>query len=268
MSSSIEREECAAKYNEKEKPRKAIFRRARPSENEVTVRAEPVYPARTMKSLRLPLLLITSALVLASCGTVVMTRADLEAKAKAGDASAQFELGAVYHDGTGEEKDFKKAIEWFTKAANQGDVRAQFNIGVMYYMGESVKQDFDIARGWFEKAAAKNNARAEFNLGVMYYRGEGVKQDFKKAMEYFTQAALQNFNEAQFNLGVMYAKGEGIEVDMGRAYAWFSVAKDNGNPRAEEVLKSIERGLKPEDTKIVQQLTEDLRAELKKRNTQ
>jgi len=93
----------------------------------------------------------------------------------------------------------------------------------------------------------------------MYYRGEGMKQDLAKAFDLFGKAAMQNFEEAQFNIGVMEAKGEGVPADIGKAYAWFSVARDNNNPRADEVIKNIERELKPDQLKIVKQLAAQLK---------
>ena len=89
-----------------------------------------------------------------------------------------------------------------------------------------------------------------------------MKVDFAQAIRLFLLAAEQNFNEAQFNLGVMYAKGEGVQEDIGKAYAWFDVARQNGNTRAEEVVKNIERGLKPADVATAKQLSADLKKEL------
>ncbi len=192
-------------------------------------------------------------------GAALESLAQVEARANKGEAGAQFELGAMYHDGQGALKDFAKAKYWFEKAANNGDVRAQFNLGVMYYVGEGVKQDYAKAKQLFEKASASDNPRALFNLGVMYYRGEGLKQDLAKAFDLFGAAAMQNFQEAQFNLGVMEAKGEGVPADIGKAYAWFSVARDNGNPRADEVIKNIERELDKDQLKTVKEMAAKLR---------
>jgi TPR repeat protein len=189
--------------------------------------------------------------------------ASIEARAKKGEADAEFDLGAFYHDGeNGTQKDFKLARQWFEKAAAQGEPRAQFNLGVMYYIGEGVKQDYAQAKNWFDKSAKTGNARAEFNLGVMYYRGEGMKQDYSQALQLFTMAGLQNFGEAQFNIGVMYAKAEGVKQDIGKAYSWFSLALDNGNPRAEEVMKNIERELSPDQLKVVKKMADDLKKQL------
>ena len=55
--------------------------------------------------------------------------AETKAKAEAGDAKAQFNLGYMYAKGQGVEKDFKEAVKWFQKAADQGYAHAQDNLG-------------------------------------------------------------------------------------------------------------------------------------------
>lgn len=191
---------------------------------------------------------------------------DLETKAKAGNADAQFQLGAMYHDGQGVSKDLVKAKEFFEKSAKQGDSRAQFNLGVMYYVAEIGKKiDYAKAREWFIKAAEQGNVRAQFNLGVMYYRGEGVKTDYAEAMNYFTKSGSMGFSEAQFNVGVMYAKGEGTAIDIAQAYGWFEAARSFGNQRAAEVLKQIEAELKPAELKEVKKFAETLKKDINAR---
>ena len=53
---------------------------------------------------------------------------ELKALAKKGDAKAQNKLGVCYAKGEGVKKNLVKAIEWYTKAAEQGLMRAQFNL--------------------------------------------------------------------------------------------------------------------------------------------
>jgi uncharacterized protein len=42
----------------------------------------------------------------------------------------------VYDNGRGVKQDYKKAIEWYEKSANQGNTKAQFNLGIMYANGQ------------------------------------------------------------------------------------------------------------------------------------
>jgi TPR repeat protein len=44
----------------------------------------------------------------------------------------------MYKNGEGVPQDFKQAIQWYTKAAEQGDVDAQYNLALMYKNGEGV----------------------------------------------------------------------------------------------------------------------------------
>ncbi|MDK2070534.1 tetratricopeptide repeat protein, partial [Aliarcobacter butzleri] len=69
-----------------------------------------------------------------------------------GFADAQNNIGFLYGNGQGVKQDFKKAKEWYEKAAAQGDVQAQYNIGFLYGNGQGVKQDKRIAKQWFGKA--------------------------------------------------------------------------------------------------------------------
>lgn len=50
--------------------------------------------------------------------------------ANLGDAHAQNKLGEMYRNGIGVHKNENKAIDWFTKSANQGNVDAQKNLGL------------------------------------------------------------------------------------------------------------------------------------------
>jgi TPR repeat protein len=65
----------------------------------------------------------------------------LKQKAAQGDKEAQSAIGAMYHEGKGIPKDYKQAVAWFTKAANQGLAIAQTNLGVMYHEGEGVPKE-------------------------------------------------------------------------------------------------------------------------------
>ena len=67
-------------------------------------------------------------------------------------AADQYELATRYHHGTaGKRKDTKKAIHWYTRAANQGSPEAMLELGRIYYYGSSVDKDPDEALYWLQK---------------------------------------------------------------------------------------------------------------------
>jgi len=60
----------------------------------------------------------------------------------------------MYENGQGVEQDFKEAVKWYQKAADQGFANGQHNLGVMYGMGKGVEQNYVTAYAWASTAAA------------------------------------------------------------------------------------------------------------------
>lgn len=105
-----------------------------------------------------------------------------------------------------DEEIFKIALE----DAQNGSVEAQEAVGYMYEIGIIVKQDYKKAVEWYEKAAIKGLPQAQYNLGFMYYNSQGVRQNYKKALEWYKKAASQGYSSAQNNIGFMYDNGKGV----------------------------------------------------------
>lgn len=66
-------------------------------------------------------------------------------------------------DGSGVPQDYKQAVRWFTKAAEQGDDGAQSLLGNLYALGQGVLQDYGRAHMWFNLATANGHERGSEN---------------------------------------------------------------------------------------------------------
>jgi hypothetical protein len=77
--------------------------------------------------------------------------------ANRGDATAEFNLGARYHDGQGVPKDYATALHWFQLAAAQGLAVAENSVGFMHEYGHGVPQDYAAALHWYRLAAARGD---------------------------------------------------------------------------------------------------------------
>lgn len=64
---------------------------------------------------------------------------------EATEANYYFALGMMYYNGQGVPQDYKEAVSWYTKAAEQGHAKAQFSLGAMYTDGRGVPQDSKVA---------------------------------------------------------------------------------------------------------------------------
>ena len=106
---------------------------------------------------------------------------------------------------------YKKAFEWYKKAAEQGYAKAQYNLGIMYYHGRGVDVNYKKAFEWCEKAAEQGYADAQHNLGVMYHYGHDMEKNYKKAFEWYEKAAEQGYAQAQYFLGELYHHGLGVD---------------------------------------------------------
>ena len=65
------------------------------------------------------------------------------------------------------EKDAVKAVELFTKSAEQGNQYAQYALGKLYLLGHDVRQDKETALHWLSEAAAQGNIYAKYLLERM-----------------------------------------------------------------------------------------------------
>lgn len=118
-------------------------------------------------------------------------------RAEAGDAVAQYNLGVLYYDGIGTERNYKEALKWFRLAAEQGDADAQNNIGIMYYHGHGVGKNYSQAFHWYTLAAEQGHMAAQYNIAIMYEQGIGTEKDRAKAKQWFKKAADQGYEPAR-----------------------------------------------------------------------
>ncbi len=100
-----------------------------------------------MKARRLIFTLLLASSVAVVQLAAQQTKADrkpieeVKAKAEAGDAESEVELGRRYDKGEGVVKDHTEAAKWYRKAAEQNLADAQYNLGVCYEHGEGVMKD-------------------------------------------------------------------------------------------------------------------------------
>ncbi len=165
-----------------------------------------------------------------------------KSKAINGDIYSISMLGLMYKKGQGVEKNYKKAVEWFVRAAGKDDVVSAFHLGAIYQEGGyGVELDYAKAVEYFLKVAAKHHLAeqkpakiyAMRRLGIYYSRGIGIEQNYKQAVKWFTYAAQQGDAKSQAQLGVLYMQGFGVSRNPAAAYKWMAMSADGltGNIR-------------------------------------
>ena len=179
---------------------------------------------------------------------------DFEQRAVQGDPVAQFCLAFMYKHGKGIVPNIEKAIEWYTKAAEQGYAPAQNDLGVMHELigarallsGE--EQGIEIlatALRWFHDAANQGNPVAQFNASSMCKIGVVLSSIISPStyaantielprliVEWNEKAAAQNYPPAQYELAEIYRTGSwGVVKDPELALVLFTKAASS-NPNS------------------------------------
>ncbi len=151
-----------------------------------------------MKRLMVALLLAASLSVVAPAGAASDFTA-LQAKAQAGDAEAQFQLGEAYRAGKGVAADPEAAIMWYRRATAQGHIRASEELGFALFAHGDRRE----AMPYIEKAAARGEARAFYLLGTAHFNGDYATRDWPLAYAQTERAAAAGLAAAQKNLELM-----------------------------------------------------------------
>ena len=172
-------------------------------------------------------------------------------------------IGVVYTF----DEDYEKAVNWYSKAAEQNFSFAQNILGQMNYFGLGVNQNPEKAIEWYTKSAEQNNLEAQYNLGNMYLFGTGVEQDTAKALEWLYKAGNQkhpkaryqignvlskilkkyelaatwyegagDYAPAQYSLAQMYINGQGVTKDINKAINLYTAAAEQGHMEAQTNL--------------------------------
>ncbi len=77
-----------------------------------------------------------------------------------------------------------------------GTAEAYSNLGVSYYYGNGIEQDYKKAVQYYQKAAAKGHPFGMYNLAVACEFGNGTPVDLEKAVKYYRLAANEGVNQA------------------------------------------------------------------------
>lgn len=157
---------------------------------------------------------------------------DLTIKARAGDTSAEYDVGVIFARGDGVNQDYAKAAGWFREAAINGHLAAQYNLAVLYERGLGVPQNTNEALIWYHSAAARNYPSAQYNLAISYAQGHGTPQDMVSAARWYLRAARQGVVAAMVNFAILCEGGQGTDKSPNLAYAWYRAAGARGDEDA------------------------------------
>lgn len=90
------------------------------------------------------------------------------------------QIGELYQNGLGVEKDYEQVIFWYSKGAKMNDIHSQNSMGYFYATGlVGVSKNLDSAKYWYQ-LAVDNNQPQKFSLQQV----EEIKKDCKDNLDF------------------------------------------------------------------------------------
>ena len=169
--------------------------------------------------------------------------AALEDAASAGQPMAMWQLGTMYENGEGVDKDPVKAFGYFAQIANQhadaapkgveADIVAQSFVKVGDYYKEGlpdagIPADAERSHALLLHAATYfGDADAQYRVGLLYTQENEMGINPLQSARWFSLAARKGHCPAQAQLGNMVFNGvDGIEAQPVEGLMWLSIAHD------------------------------------------
>lgn len=165
---------------------------------------------------------------------------ELKARAKKGEAEAQYDLGMRFLSGKGVKQSGEVAGQWVRKAAEKGLAEAQYIYAKMLdckISDAGFHWHHDQASNLFRKAAEQGYAPAQCALAERLYEGDFIRQSYPEALQWIQKAVVQDLVEAQYRLGMFHLEGRAIVPrNVSEAVHWIRIAAERGFPKAMEQL--------------------------------
>jgi len=159
---------------------------------------------------------------------------------------ASLRLGKLFINGKeGFEKDPEQGMYWIERSANAGNGYGAFHMGWHYENGHSVAKNLELAIKWYDEGIARGDRASMSALGVLLYYGMGIEENYERSMYLLKRAAVLGDPIAQRRYGreliwgpLNSATEEGIKRE---GVAWLSLAEENDDDRAAELLGRVYR---------------------------
>jgi TPR repeat protein len=163
---------------------------------------------------------------------------------------AKDELGYMYFNGIGTERDQKAAVELYQQAADEKDAMGENSLAYAYLHGfGGLPVDCQKAYTYSVQAAGQGNAQALDTLGYLYETGHCAAVAAKNpslALYCYQQAGELGFTMSQWHAGQILelrAPEEKdppqAEADLKQALTWYKKAQGNGFARAQAAVERV-----------------------------
>ncbi len=159
--------------------------------------------------------------------------------ARAGDASAMYEVYRKYISGKGGlSKSIPKGLYWLRKAANAGHILAMDTLAMMYVNGRYIERDFNKGIAMLEKLADRNPAYA-LKISALYSE-DADNSDLSKAEQWLDTAAKNLGGVDKIRIIWKFWAGFGVKKNPQKAIAYCDeMLKSENEKNTKDIVEKI-----------------------------
>jgi len=169
-----------------------------------------------------------------------------EMAAQQGYGPAALQLAMMYSTGSGVPQSKETSMIWMIQAADAGILEAQFIVGNAYDKGlDGVEKNWKKAVAYFSKACSQDNPEACYQAGAII--AENASND--KALPLIERAAQLGHLISQVELATYYQEPRPGVQDLAKSKFWFQKAADRGVSEAAKAIwmqYAVDHGVEPE----------------------
>eukprot|EP01080_Neovahlkampfia_damariscottae_P004823 gene4823-8409_t len=150
-----------------------------------------------------------------------------------GNSKSMILLGQLFKNGSSFiEKNFKKSMNYFEKSIEFKNWEGYFEIGNLYFDGILCDQNIELALIYFKKGEEKNESNCLNSIGYFYENGIIFEKSIDKAIEYYERSSILKNAFSFFNLGLIYMDEYENKLDLKKSYDYFLKSADLGYAKA------------------------------------
>lgn len=160
--------------------------------------------------------------------------------------------GLMYLRGElGQERDDRRAAEYFKRGVAANDPNALFNLSRLYLAGQGVAKDEGQGIALLKRAAAQDHILALNTLGALYLKKPepGSRQ---QARRFFERSSALGNAAGLYQMGLFHLHDGSKPENLVAAHKYFNLASARGHARASDALRNLTRQMPDRDVEQAQ----------------
>lgn len=141
-----------------------------------------------------------------------------------------------FHDKSKSDKYYSKALKTYKKQADT-DGNACYEIGYMYQNGHGVDKDLEKAKYYYREGALLGDNNAAWRLGLIYKD----EMEYEDAYNFLLKAADGGQGMAMFELAKLFENGLGTSYNKEKAIEWYKKCAESNYRASDDAKEALER---------------------------